>query len=55
MMARTRVRLGETTTLNWEEVDFCGGFMQVVRNLSSGRVTTPKIRVDLSAGLAEAY
>jgi integrase len=57
-MARTGLRLGEAAALKWGDVDFHGGFIQVVRSVShGGRMTTPKSgkgrRVDMSAGLAE--
>jgi integrase len=54
---RTGMRLGELLALQWGDVDLTGRFIDVQRNLVSGKVTTPKNstrrRVDMSAHLAE--
>ena len=55
---RTGLRLGELLALQWGDLDLSGRFLEVQRNLVSGRLTTPKStkrrRVDMSAALAEA-
>lgn len=55
-LARTGLRLGEAVALKWGDIDFNGRFIQVVRNFTGGRFTTPKSgrgrRVDISQGLA---
>jgi integrase len=54
---RTGLRLGELLGLEWGDVDFRGGFIEVRRAHVKGRVTTPKSgksrRVDMSPQLAE--
>ncbi len=53
--ARTGVREGELIGLKWTDVDFNGRFIEVRRNVSKGRVTTPKSgkarKVDMSLQL----
>jgi integrase len=53
--ARTGMRLGELLGLEWGDVDFNGGFIEVRRNRVAGRVTTPKSgkarRIDMSTQL----
>lgn len=55
---RTGLRLGEILALQWGDLDLSGRFIEVQRNLVSGRLTTPKNtkrrRVDMSAKLVEA-
>jgi integrase len=55
---RTGMRLGELLGLEWGDLDFRGGFIEVRRAHVKGRVTTPKNRktrrVDMSRQLAEA-
>jgi integrase len=57
-LARTGMRLGEALALQWGDVDFEGRFIEVRRNLVSGRIETPKSgktrRVDMSLQLAGA-
>jgi integrase len=52
---RTGLRLGELLALQWGDIDWHGGFIQVQRNLVGGKLTTPKNhqcrRVDLSRQL----
>jgi len=52
---RTGLRLGELLALEWRDVDWHGGYIQVQRNLVRGTLTTPKNhqcrRVDLSRQL----
>lgn len=54
---RTGMRLGELLALQWGDVDLQGRFIEVQRNLVSGKLTTPKNRkrrrVDVSNALAE--
>lgn len=54
---RTGMRLGELLALQWGDLDFKNGFIEVQRNLVSGKLTTPKNRkrrrVDMSAHLME--
>jgi integrase len=54
---RTGMRLGELIALQPGDLDFNGGFIEVRRAYSRGRLTTPKSgktrRVDMSNGLAE--
>ena len=54
---RTGLRLGELIGLQWSEVDFHGGFLEVRRAVVMGDITTPKNhkirRVDISPQLAE--
>ncbi len=58
MALRTGLRLGELLAVQWGDVDLHGRFIDVQRNLVSGKETTPKNhsrrRVDLSAKLTEA-
>lgn len=53
----TGLRLGELLALQWGDVDFHGGFIEVRRSFTRGRYTTPKNgkirRVDMSPGLAD--
>jgi integrase len=55
---RTGLRLGELCALQWGDIDFAGRFIEVRRNIVSGKVTTPKNtnrrRVDMSLKLTEA-
>jgi integrase len=39
---RTGMRLGELLALEWGDIDFRGGFIEVRRNLVEGPFTTPK-------------
>ena len=55
---RTGMRQGELLGLQWSDVDFSGGSIQIRRNLVRGVLTTPKTRkgrrrVDMSQQLAE--
>jgi integrase len=54
---RTGMRLGELLALEWGDVDFRGGFIEVRRAYVRNRITTPKNhkgrRVDMSPQLAE--
>ena len=54
---RTGMRLGELIALQPGDLDFNGGFIEVRRAYSRGRLSTPKSgksrRVDMSNGLAE--
>jgi len=54
---RTGLRLGELRGLEWGDIDFRGGFIEVRRAHVKGQITTPKSgksrRVDLSRQLAE--
>ena len=53
--ARTGIRQGELLALQWDDVNFAGRFVEVRRNFTHGRLTTPKSgesrRVDLSREL----
>lgn len=53
---RTGMRLGELLALEWGDIDFAGGFIEVRRSYVCGRLTTPKNgksrRVDMSRQLA---
>jgi len=53
--ARTGLRQGELLALQWEDVSFAGRFVEVRRNFTHGKMTTPKSgesrRVDLSREL----
>lgn len=55
---RTGMRLGELLALQWGDVDFSGRFIEVRRNIVSGRVTSTKNthrrRVDMSLKLTDA-
>ena len=52
---RTGLRAGELLALQWGDIDWCGRFVLVRRNLVRGKLTTPKNhqcrRVDLSPQL----
>jgi integrase len=54
---RTGLRLGELRALEWGDIDFQGGFIEVRRAYVQGSITTPKSRksrqVDMSPQLAE--
>ena len=54
---RTGMRLGELLALEWGDIDFLGGFIEVRRSFTHGRYTTPKNgktrRIDMSPQLAE--
>ena len=54
---RTGMRLGELLALKWGDIDFTSRFIEVQRNLVSGKLTTPKNtnrhRVDMSAHLSQ--
>jgi integrase len=58
LLARTGMRLGEVLALKWEDIDFKGRFIYVVRGFSMGEIDTPKSnksrRVDMSLQLSEA-
>jgi len=54
---RTGMRLGELLALEWGDIDFQGGFIEVRRAYTKGQLTTPKNgksrRVDMSRQLAD--
>ena len=54
---RTGARLGELLGMEWGDVDFRGGFIEITRAYVKGRITTTKSgksrRVDMSPQLAE--
>ncbi|MFC1866558.1 tyrosine-type recombinase/integrase [Thermodesulfobacteriota bacterium] len=54
---RTGMRLGELIALKPGDLDFNGGFFEIRRSCSRGKITTPKSgktrRVDMSKGLSE--
>jgi integrase len=56
---RTGCRLGELLALEWGDIDFRGGFIEVRRAFVVGEITTPKNgksrRVDMSKQLAETF
>jgi integrase len=56
---RTGMRLGELLALQWGDIDFLGGFIEVRRSFTHGHYTTPKNgksrRVDMSPQLAETF
>jgi integrase len=56
-LARTGLRLGEALALQWGDIDWHGRFVEVRRNYTLGKITTPKNgktrRVDLSRQLTE--
>ncbi len=56
-LARTGMRLGEVLGLQWGDVDFAGGFIEVKRGWVEGKLTTPKTgkirRVIMSPQLQE--
>jgi len=55
---RTGVRMGELFGLQWGDLDFNSRFLEVRRNITRGRIETPKSgqlrRVDMSKQLSEA-
>ena len=57
LLARTGLRLGEAIALQWGDLDWHGGFIEVKRGYVRGRITTTKNtkprRVDMSAQLQE--
>jgi len=57
LLARTGMRLGEARALQWGDIDWRGGFIEIRRGYVRGRLTTPKNgkarRVDMSAQLQE--
>jgi len=54
---RTGMRLGELLALEWGDIDFRGGFIEVRRGYVRGQITTPKNgktrRIDMSRQLSE--
>jgi integrase len=56
-LARTGMRLGEALALQWGDIDFHGRFINIQRNISRGRIETPKNgksrRIDMSQQLAD--
>jgi integrase len=54
---RTGMRLGELLALQWGDIDFRGGFIEVRRGYVKGKITTPKNgktrRIDMSPQLAD--
>jgi len=56
-LLRTGCRLGEAIALQPGDLDFRGRFIQIRRNFTNGRLTTPKNgksrRVDMSTRLAD--
>ena len=56
-LLRTGLRIGEALALEWGDIDFHGGFIEVRRAYTKGSYTTPKNgkirRVDMSPQLAE--
>ena len=57
LLVRTGLRLGEAVSLQWGDIDFHDRFIEVRRNLSKGKLQTPKSgkwrRVDMSLQLTE--
>ena len=57
LLARTGMRLGEAVALQWDDIDWHGGFADIQRSYSKRRLSTPKSgtgrRVDLSNHLLE--
>ena len=55
---RSGLRLGELLALQWADLDYHGRFIEVQRNYTRGRVSTPKSgesrRVDMSLELTQA-
>ncbi|MEC4669206.1 MAG: site-specific integrase, partial [Nitrospirota bacterium] len=55
---RTGLRMGELLALQWGDMDYHGRFIEVQRNYTRGRVSTPKSgesrRVDMSRELTQA-
>jgi len=58
LLLRTGCRIGEAVALQPGDLDFRGRFIEIRRNWTNGRMTTPKNhrsrRVDMSKGLADA-
>ena len=56
-LARTGMRLGEALGLQWGDIDWHGGFMEIRRGLRKGTLSSPKSkksrRVDMSRQLQE--
>ena len=56
-LARTGMRLGEALALQWGDIDWRGGFIEVRRNYVRRKITRPKSgknrRVDMSRQLSE--
>ncbi len=56
---RTGLRLGELLGLQWDDLDYHGRFIEVQRNYTRGRVSTPKSGesrlVDMSLELTQAF
>jgi integrase len=56
-LARTGMRLGEALGVQWRDVDFHGGFIEVKRAWVEARITTPKSgkirRVDMTPHLSD--
>jgi integrase len=54
---RTGMRLGELLALEWGDIDFRGGFIEVRRGYVRGQITTPKNgktrRIDMSRQLSD--
>lgn len=57
LLARTGVRLGEAVALQWDDIDWHGGFANIQRSYSKRRYSTPKSgkgrRVDVSDHLLD--
>ena len=55
---RTGLRMGELLALQWNDVDYHGRFLEIRRNYTHFKITTPKSgesrRVDMSLGLTQA-
>ncbi len=55
---RTGLRMGELLAVQWDDVNFQGRFIEIRRNYTHFKVTTPKSgesrRVDMSLGLTQA-
>ncbi len=41
---RTGLRIGELLSLQWDDLDFFNGLIRVQRNISRGKVTSPKTK-----------
>lgn len=56
---RTGMRLGELLALEWGDLDFRGGFIEVRQAFTKGGITTPKNgksrRIDMSRQLADTF
>lgn len=54
-LARTGMRIGEALALEWGDIDFSSGFIDVKRSIVRGKISTPKSgksrRVDMSRQL----